>query len=172
MKRFFLILLLFCFICPHAGSAQDKIKDPKRGTIRIKKSGPTVYYINSKNSIKNKPTVRVFLIRGRNVNYKESFPKQYTSELFPLVFGNGTIILADKDRLIIRGTTILSYDYEVYKANVQIFKRKANGYVNQALQELSQYGLGSFVWIRNLSYKDKNGVIHKNEIGEFKIQKF
>jgi len=30
---------------------------------------------------------------------------------------------------------------------------------------------GSCVWIKNLAYKDKDGVVHRDKIGEFKIEK-
>lgn len=161
------LLCLFLFL-----GAVDVVigQEQKRGTIKVKKAGQTVYLI-SKATTQVVPQNRVFRVRFYNFDFKEYFPKEYKSDLFPLVFNRTGLILAD-EKMQWTNNVILSYDYELFKTQVQFKKGNANSFnLTVPLRELSYMMNGSSLWIKNLVYKDQNGVIHENEIGEFKIEK-
>ncbi|MBA3971183.1 MAG: hypothetical protein H0X46_03410, partial [Bacteroidetes bacterium] len=103
------------FLCFDAVLAQQK--SITRGTIKIKKPGPTKYIISAKTSLVNSPQVRIFSVRGYNYNFKEYFPKDYRSELFPLVFNLSGLILTDENRQL-SGCEIIGFEYEIFKSNV------------------------------------------------------
>lgn len=167
-STFFLFLLLI--FSPTAFS-QNYSPDNYRGTIKVKKIIPNKYIISAETSLKRFPEMRTFRVRGYNYNFKEYFPKEYDSELFPLVFNYSGLILVNENKQEV-GAEIISFEYDIVKSNVIIHKGLAvQGNLNHSIKTISKMMVGSCVWIKNLSYKDKNGVVHNNKIGEFKIEK-
>ena len=167
----FILLIFFAFIVSADPVFAQEAKNVTRGTIRIKKPGSTRYIISAKTSLKKNPSVRIFRVRGYNYNFKEYFPDNYTSALYPLVFNYSGLVLTDENRQF-SGFEIVSFEYEIFKSNVLYLKGVSSQWnLSFSIRKLSEMMTGSSVWIKNLSYKDKNGVLHKNEIGEFKIEK-
>lgn len=167
-SAFFLFLLLI-FSTP--AFSQNNSVDTYRGTIKVKKIIPNKYIISAATSLKRIPEMRTFRVRGYNYNFKEYFPKEYDSELFPLVFNYSGLILVNENKQEV-GSEIISFEYDIVKSNIIIHKGLAvQGNLNHSIKTISKMVVGSCVWIKNLTYKDKNGVIHKNKIGEFKIEK-
>ncbi|MBL0328464.1 MAG: hypothetical protein IPP64_03360 [Bacteroidetes bacterium] len=143
----------------------------KRGTIKVKKVVPKKYLISKATTIEVKPQLRVFRVRAYNYNFKEYFPKAYNSNLFPLMFNYGGLVLTN-EKMESTGYRIISYEYEIFKSQVQCSKGDVKSFnLNQPLRELSHMMIGSSIWIKKLVYIDSEGVIHENEIPEFKIEK-
>lgn len=167
MKTIFSLLVL-CSIFLNVAISQNNL----RGTIKVKKPKvQTKYLISKETSFKVFPEMRIFRVRGFNYNFKEYFPKEYNSELFPLVFNYGTLLLVDEKKKY-DGAEILSFEYTLVKSNVTYYIGFANEFdLSYCIREILRMRIGSCVWIKNLAYKDKNGVVHKNEIGEFKVEK-
>ena len=142
-----------------------------RGTIKVRKNATVKYVISKQTSLKKEPAMRVFRVRAYNYSFKEYFPKEYNSELFPLMMNVVGLIITDENKQYTENT-IVSYDYEICKSRV-ICKNGTCDMpsLNIQIRELARMAIGSSIWIKNLAYKDKNGVIHRNKIGEFKIEK-
>ena len=88
-------LLLLCSVFLNVVISQNNL----RGTIKVKKPVvQTKYIISKETSFKAFPEMRIFRVRGFNYNFKEYFPKAYNSELFPLVFNYGVLILVDEKK--------------------------------------------------------------------------
>lgn len=171
MAKILLLILLFTLTNNDPAFSQDKIKNETRGTIRVKKAGPTKYFISAKTSLKEFPPVRVFRVRGFNFNFNEYFPRDYDSELFPLVFNYRGLILTNEKREY-SSCEIISFEYEIFKSNVLYMSGTATqSDLSFPIRKISEMMTGSCIWIKNLSYKDKDGKLHKNEIGEFRIEK-
>ncbi|HLC82337.1 MAG TPA: hypothetical protein VJI69_00810 [Bacteroidia bacterium] len=171
MNRFSTFFLFFLLILSATTFSQNYSADNYRGTIRIKKIIPNKYIISAETSLKRIPEMRTFRVRGYNYNFKEYFPKEYDSELFPLVFNYTGLILVNENKQEV-GAEIISFEYDIVKSNVIIHRGLAvQGNLNHSIKTISKMMVGSCVWIKNLTYKDKNGVIHNNKIGEFKIEK-
>jgi hypothetical protein len=170
MKTRFLFLLFYLFTLSNSVTAQDKV-DSKRGTIKVKKSAPIRYFISAKTNSKKKLEARVFRGRYYNYDYKAYYPAEYTLAYFPMVFNRAGFILVNSDRED-TGNSIVSYEYEIFKSNVQYMKGEVSiSNITLPFRHLSKMMNGSCIWIKNLCYKDKNGIVHKKEIGEFKIEK-
>ncbi len=145
-------------------------QESKRGTIKIKKPVQIKYVISKATNLAT-PQVRTFRVRYFNYNFKEYFPLEYKSKLFPLMFNYFGFFLADAKEQA-TDNKIISFDYEIFKTQVMYKKGTANSFnLNLPFRELSYMMIGSCVWIKNLAYIDKDGIIHRNEIGEFKIEK-
>ena len=167
-STFFLFLLL---IFSTTAFSQNYSSENYRGTIKIKKIIPNKYIISAETSLKRIPEMRTFRVRGYNYNFNEYFPREYDSELFPLVFNWSGLILVNENKQEV-GAEIISFEYDIVKSSVMIYSGFAQqGNLNYSIRAISKMMVGSCVWIKNLIYKDKNGVIHNNKIGEFKIEK-
>ncbi len=171
MNRFSAFLLFLFLILSGSAFSQNYSEKNYRGTIKVKKIIPNKYIISAETSLKSFPAARTFRVRGYNYNFKEYFPKEYNSELFPLVFNYTGLILVNENKQEV-GAEIISFEYDIVKSNVIIHKGFAEqGNLNHSIKTISKMMVGSCVWIKNLTYKDKNGVLHNNKIGEFKIEK-
>ena len=165
MKRaIILFFLMFSFIFSFA---QAPSGNKKWGTIKVKKIGSP--HMVPKLSSKKKPGIRVFVGRYSGSDYKETFPASYKSQLFPLVFNGGGLILTDESKQW-SSNTVRGYDYEIFIGNVTAFKVKSVTAwdLNSRIRSLPR---GQYMWITKLYYTDIKGEIHSNEIGEFKIEK-
>ncbi|MGQ0827526.1 MAG: hypothetical protein ACT4ON_03920 [Bacteroidota bacterium] len=162
MKK--VILLFFLMINFTLTFAQSY--DEKRGTIRIRKV-KTNKILPTHATIK-KPEPRIFIMRSNSLTYKETFPKGYRSELFPLVFNGGGLILADANKQW-SSNTIIGYNYEIFVGNATAGKITASSWaMNSIIRGLA---LNQYLWISGLYYSDSKGNIHFNEIGEFKVER-
>lgn len=165
------MLLLFCSVFFNLAFAQKIPDSPKRGTIKVRKTTTIKYFISKETSLKAAPSMRIFRVRAYNYNFKEYFPIEYNSELFPLMLNFVGLIITDENRQATENT-IISYEYEICKSQVVCKKGLCViPSLNYPIREMSRMAIGSSVWIKNLAYKDKYGVIHRNKIGEFKIEK-
>lgn len=170
MKQFLALFLIFLLCFSNTAFSQEKANGNMRGTIKVKKVVSNKYIISKATSIKM-PQERIFRVRAFNFNFKEYFPKEYSSNLFPLVYNSTSLMLVNENKQDV-GAGVIYFEYEVVKSNVIIYKGIANeGNINQSIRRLSKMMVGSSLWIKNLSYVDKSGVLHNNEIGEFKIEK-
>lgn len=171
VKPYLPFLILFCRISWIPVFSQVEPIDTKRGTIKVKKNTPNNKYIISKATSLKIPQERTFRVRAFNYNFKEYFPKEYNSDLFPLVYNLTGLLLVNENKQDV-GAEIIYFEYEVVKSNVIIYKGIANEYnITQSIRRVSKMMVGSCLWIKNLSYVDKNGLVHNNKIGEFKIEK-
>ena len=126
--------------------------------------------IDKRDKKRNTPFRRIFNIRGAGFYFKEYFPNGYTSDIFPKVFiGNGLFMVNEKEEAL--GYKVISFEYELYLANT--FASKGNGemFNYDMFNKLAYCPVGSCVWIKNLIFEDKEGVVHKGEVGEFCIKK-
>jgi hypothetical protein len=166
----FFILLILLLAGP-AAFCQPFAKDPKRGTIHVKKKSQKHYYINRENSLYKPAKLRTFTVRAYGCTIRESFPEGYTSEIYPLVFNDRGLLMVDAKRNYIPNE-ILGYSYEIFKGNIgyglAVIK---NGDGGDMIIKLRRLPKGSCLWVKGLYYKDKAGKIHYNKIGEFKIEK-
>ena len=161
---------MFFLFFSNTAFSQEKANEKMRGTIRIKKTIPLRYVISKETNLKI-PKERTFRIRAFNYNFKEYFPKEYNSDLFPLVYSLTGLMLVDENKQDV-GADIICFEYEVVKSNVIIYKGIANeDNISQSIRRISKMMVGSCLWIKKLSYIDKNGIVHNNKIGEFKIEK-
>ncbi len=159
-----LLFLMFSFIL---SCAQTRFDNKKWGTIKVQKirSQQTL----AKHMAKKRSGIRVFWGRNSYGDYKETFPASYQSQLFPLVFNGGGLILTDENKQKSRNT-VRGYDYEIFIGNVTAFKVKSVTAwdLNSRIRSLKR---GEYMWITKLYYTDVEGNIHSNEIGEFKVEK-
>lgn len=170
MKQFLTLFLIFFLSFPSTTFSQEEAIGNMRGTIRVKKIVPDKYIVSKATNIKI-PQERIFRVRAFNYNFKEYFPKEYNSDLFPLVYNLRGLMLVNEKREDV-GANIIYFEYEVVKSNVIIYKGIATEYnLTQSIRRISKMMVGSCLWIKNLSYVDKNGVVNNNKIGEFKIEK-
>lgn len=94
--RAFLLFLLLFFSA--TAFSQNYSAENCRGTIKIKKIIPNKYIISAETSLKRIPETRTFRVRGFDYNFNEYFPKEYDSELFPLVFNYMGLILVNENK--------------------------------------------------------------------------
>lgn len=171
MNKFLVFLFSFYLLFVNTLFSQEKKIENKRGTIKVKKVIPRRYVISKATTLVVEPVQRVFRVRAYNYNFKEYFPKAYTANLFPLMFNYGGLVLTN-EKMESTGYQIIAYEYEIFKSQVQCSKGSATSFnLNQPLRELSHMMIGSCIWIKKLVFIDKQGVIHENEIPEFKIEK-
>jgi hypothetical protein len=162
-KASFFLILLF-YVVPIV--AQTPASREKWGTIKVKKirSDKTL----PKLVAKKKPGIRVFRVRYNGIDYKITFPTAYQSGLFPLLFNNQGLILSDENKQW-SDNIILGYNYEISIGDaIQTGGSVIIKNVTDAL--IRNLSLGQFLWIKGLYYSDSKGIIHRNEIGEFKIE--
>ena len=160
-------LLLFLIFSFNLFFAQTSEKTEYRGTIRIRKMKLNSTLPESVN--KKKQGIRVFIRRFNGSDYKETFPASYQSSLFPLVFNGGGLILTDENKQW-STNTIIGYDYEIFIGNTAAFKVKS-ATTKDLNSNIRCLGRNEYMWITKLYYTDREGKIHANKIGDFKIEK-
>jgi hypothetical protein len=166
-KYFFIVLLIFNSIFLFAQKTEE---NKTRGTIKIRKPFSKTLAISSKKKSK-KRNGRTFIVRYYNYDYIAYFPGGYKSMLFPIPFNTIGLLIVDENR---KPTTnkVIGYEYEIFKGNTLYRKGVVTQWgISDPLRELSKYFAGSSVWIQKLYYQDAQGVIHKYEVGEFKVEK-
>jgi len=171
MDKFLALFLVFFLLFLNMAFSQQKVNESRRGTIRVKKLILNKYVISKETTLKKMPEMRTFRTRAYNYNFIEYFPKEYDSKLFPLMFNNIGLYLGNEKKQF-ANNQIVSYEYEIFKNQVLCSKGVASATsINYPIRVLSKMMTGSCVWIKNLAYKDKDGVVHRDKIGEFKIEK-
>lgn len=164
IRIYFLLIFLFYF---SSLSAQIPALHANWGTIKVKKNKTDKTL--PKLIAKKKIGVRVFRVRYNGIDYKITFPEAYQSGLFPLLFNNQGLILTDENKQW-SDNTIIGYSYEISIGDaIQTGEPVTINNIRDYL--IKSLSLGQFLWIKGLYYSDSKGIIHRNEIGEFKIER-
>jgi hypothetical protein len=164
--KFCVFIFMFLSVSIRAQTADED----KKGTIRVRKIGGEKVKIVSKVK-KIKPRIYSSKFRRKGTEYRIVFPKNYSADLFPLVFNNNTgLVITDGSKNITDNIPLLfNYDRFVQNIFMDGAKDRYCAFFGEFLDRMGS--AGSYAWISHLSFKDKNGVIHKDEIPEFKVER-
>src|SRR5688500_16743999 len=111
------LCITFCVFCSFVYAQNSATGNAFRGTIKVKRNTVQLVKLDKKDRVNPAPSFsRTMSFRWGQNNYKEFFPKGYTSELFPLVFNQIGIFLVDDKRKVTRNT-VISFVYEIYRSN-------------------------------------------------------
>ena len=161
-KGLLLLILIFGFTVL---GAQPNPDNEFRGTIKVKRVKEKIF---PHLVAKKKSEIRVFFGSFGGYTYKITFPKSYQADLFPLMFNSRGLVLADENKLW-SDNTIIGYNYEISIGNA--VGKKGSTAIWNINSLISNLPFGQFMWITGLYYSDLNGTLHRNEIGDFKIER-
>jgi hypothetical protein len=168
LKRLFVLAL---FSLPAMLFAQAPAETSKTGTVKIRKveSDKIIAPVDPKKG-KTGKKLYFYTFMMNAIQYKVTFPKGYNSDLYPMIFNYKGLAISDADKNLTDDVP-QTFSYELFVKNVFVSKQTnmKEFYFSQMLLEIKDNG--SFVWVSALSFKDKNGLIHTNEIPTFKIER-
>lgn len=169
IKRAFLFFILLL-----PGSvlfAQAPAGPGKTGTIKVRKAGTDkVLPVLQQKKKKSGKKLYSYTFVMNSFRYKVTFPKTYSSEVYPMIFNNSGLAISDADRQLTDDKP-QTFSYELFVKNTFVTKKTGmnNFFFNQMLLQIRDNG--SFVWVSEFSFRDRKGVIHTNEIPAFKVER-
>ena|SRR6218665_922694 len=163
--------VVFFLLLPAGNVLLAQAALPKAGTITVRKAAadnalPSLQQKKKKTG--KKLYSYTFTMNG--FRYKVTFPTTYAADIYPMIFNNSGLAISDADRQL-SDNKPQTFSYELFVKNTFVRKRTGMNdfFFSQLLPEIKDNG--SFVWISELSFRDKNGTIHSNEIPPFKVEK-